>query len=65
MIFFGVTSLHRAIAQYVADYHSERNHQGLENTIIKPGSEVGVTEGRVRRRQRLGGMLSYYYRPAA
>jgi hypothetical protein len=65
MIFFGVSSLHRAIAQYVEYYHAERNHQGLENTIIEPGSEVGATDGRIQRRQRLGGMLNYYYRRAA
>jgi transposase InsO family protein len=65
MIFFGVSSLHRAIAEYVEHYHAERNHQGLENAIIQPGSEVGLTEGRIPRRQRLGGMLNYYYRRAA
>jgi transposase InsO family protein len=62
MIFFGVTSLYRAIAQYVQHYHRERNHQGLENDIIQSGSEVGVAHGRILRRQRLGGMLTYYYR---
>jgi hypothetical protein len=62
MIFFGVESLHRVIAQYVEHYHAERNHQGLENAILEPGSEVGATEGRILRRQRLGGMLNYYYR---
>jgi transposase InsO family protein len=65
MIFFGVNSLHRSLAQYVQHYHRERNHQGLENEIIQSGSEVGVTHGRILRRQRLGGMLNYYYRPAA
>jgi hypothetical protein len=64
-VFFGANSLHRAIAQYTEHYHAERNHQGLENEIIKPGSEVGVNDGRVLRRQRLGGMLNYYYRRAA
>src|SRR5262249_18380801 len=65
MIFFGVNSLHRAIAQYVEHYHAERNHQGLEKKIICPTSEIGATEGRVLRQQRLGGLLNYYYRRAA
>jgi transposase InsO family protein len=65
MIFFGVNSLRRAIAQYVEHYHAERNHQGLENTIIQPGSEVGLTDGRILRRTRLGEMLDYYHRRAA
>ena len=65
MIFFGVFSSHRAIADYDEHDHAERNHQGLDNEIIEPGPEVGTTEGRVLRRQRLGGMLNYYYRSAA
>jgi len=43
----------------------ERNHQGLDNALIcsDPG-HVG-TEGEVHRRERLGGLLNYYYRQAA
>jgi hypothetical protein len=49
----------------MAHYHSERNHQGLANRIILPEiSHVGIS-GAVQRRQRLGGMLNYYYRAAA
>jgi putative transposase len=29
IIFFGETSLRRAVHQFVAHYHHERNHQGL------------------------------------
>lgn len=36
MIFVGQASLRRAIAHYVAHYHTERNHQGLENQLIGP-----------------------------
>ena len=45
MIFFGVKSLHRAIAQYVEHYHAERNHQGLANAIIQPGSGSWTDRG--------------------
>ena len=65
MIFFGENSLRKALTEFTAHYHEERNHQGLGNNIIQPGSEVGRTEGDIRRRERLGGMLSYYHRDAA
>ncbi|MGK0189554.1 MAG: putative transposase, partial [Verrucomicrobiales bacterium] len=65
MIFFGRQSLQKALKQFVAHYHGERNHQGLENRIIDPGIEVGRDVGEIECRERLGGMLRYYYRDAA
>jgi putative transposase len=65
MIFFGEKSLRRAVAAYLDHYHEERNHQGLDNQIIQAGNEVGRTEGDVACRERLGGLLRYYYRDAA
>src|SRR5205809_543476 len=65
MIFFGETSLRKAIAEFVAHYHLERNHQGLGNRLIVPIEATGETAETVQRRQRLGGMLNYYYREAA
>jgi transposase InsO family protein len=65
MIFVGQASLRRAIANYVEHYHAERNHQGLENRLIRPGVSRGFSDGAVYRRPRLGGMLNYYYRAAA
>ena len=64
MIFIGQASLRRAVAEYMAHYHGERNHQGLDNRLIRavPSSVQGV--GRVCRKQRLGGMLSFYCREA-
>lgn len=65
MILFGERSLRKAIAEFVAHYHLERNHQGLGNRLITGGKpQVGI-QGAVRRCQRLGGMLNYYYRQAA
>jgi hypothetical protein len=51
----------------MAHYHRERNHQGLENRLIEPepGLEETARKGPVERRERLGGMLNYYYRTAA
>ena len=65
MIFFGEQSLRRAIAEFDAHYHAERNHQGLANNLIEPGKEAGRTQGNIACRNRLGGMLRYYYRKAA
>ena len=64
MIFFGETSLRKAIAAYLTHYHQERNHQGLDNRIIKPGNEIRKGHGQVNCRERLGGMLRYYHRAA-
>ena len=65
MIFFGERSLRRAIKQYLAHFHAERNHQGLDNRLIEPNEDVGRSNGDVQCRERLGGMLRYYYRQAA
>ena len=64
MILVGEGSLRRAVAQFCEHYHRERNHQGLENRIIEPDFSSGG-EGEVQCRQRLGGLLRYYYRDAA
>lgn len=64
MIFFGQASLQHAIAQFMAHYHTERNHQGLENQLLRPAA-ITTPSQPVRRRQRLGGMLNYYHSAAA
>ncbi|MFH0945983.1 MAG: integrase core domain-containing protein [Planctomycetota bacterium] len=64
MIFFGVDSLRRAISSFVSHYHTARNHQGLENSIIEPGEEVGRAVGPIHRHDHLGGVLRYYSRAA-
>ncbi len=53
------------IHQYVAHYHTERNHQGLDNQLIVREGSVGGQTGHLMRRARLGGLLSYYHREAA
>ena len=65
MIFFGQQSLERALKEYIAHYHSERNHQGIDNQLIDPGEEIGSVAGKIECRERLGGLLKYYYRDAA
>ena len=62
---FGEESLRTAIHNFVAHYHTERNHQGLANRLISPEPGHLEKKGVIQRRQRLGGMLNYYYRAAA
>jgi len=64
MIFFGVRSLECAIRNYVTHFHQERNHQGIDNSIITPEPNLSSKDGDVCCRERLGGMLRYYYRHA-
>ena len=61
IILFGEESLRTAIHNFVAHYHTERNHQGLANRVISPESGHLGTRGVVQQRQRLSGLLNYYY----
>jgi len=65
MVILGEPALSYVIHQYLAHYHAERNHQGLANQLIAPEPDLGSRSGQVRRRERLGGLLHYYYRAAA
>jgi transposase InsO family protein len=65
MLMLGERSLHYAIHQYLSHYHAERNHQGLGNQLIAPASNLLCHSGQVKRYERLGGLLSYYYRDVA
>ncbi len=65
LILFGESSLRTAVQNFVAHYHSERNHQGLGNRLIQPDPDHLVNTGAVQCRERLGGRLNYYYRTAA
>ena len=59
----GERHLRHTIAEFVAHYHLERSHQGIGNELIQSLRRADG-QGRVRRRQRIGGMLNYYYRAA-
>jgi putative transposase len=65
MVMLGERSLYDAMQQYLTHYHTERNHQGLENQLIVQEGAVGCQTSPVVRRERLGGLLSYYHRKAA
>jgi transposase InsO family protein len=65
IILVGEASLRRALGEFADHYHRERNHQGLGNTLIEPLAEQPTHEGDIACRERLGGLLKYYHRPAA
>lgn len=56
--------MRHAVREYMAHYHGERNHQGLENRLLKPIDHVRGPNGIIKKRERLGRMLNYYYRVA-
>jgi transposase InsO family protein len=63
LIFFTEASLRRAVRAFADHYHRERCHQGLGNTLIEPATRE--SGGEIQSRDRLGGMLRYYYRQVA
>jgi putative transposase len=65
LIPIGQGMLRRALREYGAHFHQERNHQGPGNVLIPPGALSAPREGPLVRRPRLGGLLDYYERAAA
>ena len=61
----GEAHLRRSISEFVRHYRFERNHQGLANELIESTPSPANTNGRVERRERLGGLLNFYCRAAA
>jgi putative transposase len=65
VILLGERSLRRALSNYVAHFHAERNHQGKGNVLLFPRVNDRQRDGPMRCRERLGGLLRYYHREAA
>jgi putative transposase len=65
MMILGEDSLRYVLRQCLTQYYAERHHQGLDNQLIAQEGAVGRRTGQVARRERLGGLLSYYHREAA
>ena len=53
------------VHEYIEHYHRERNHQGLDNQLLQRPPPPVRADADVQRRERLGGLLSFYYREAA
>jgi putative transposase len=67
LILFGEGSLRRALREFEAHYHEERNHQGKGNVLLFPCAEAPTTKRgpSVLCQERLGGLFKYYYRKAS
>jgi putative transposase len=63
-VLFGEDSPRRVIGDYMAHYHDERNHQGIENVIPYPDGRLGQRDGPVGKAARLGGLLNFFHRRA-
>jgi putative transposase len=60
----GENHLRTVVREYVAHYHTERNHQGLDGRLIEPPANDSGT-GPIICRERVGGLLHFYHRQAA
>jgi putative transposase len=61
----GAGHLNHLVGEFVAHYHEERPHQGLDNKLIMPGRPPPEDESipslrQVVCRQRLGGWLKHF-----
>jgi transposase InsO family protein len=68
VVLLGERHLHLAVAEYLEHYHVVRNHQGLDNQLITttPLAATPANDNSpIVRRERLGGLLSFYQRRAA
>ena len=61
----GERHLRNAVAEYIEHYHTERNHQWLNNQLVIKPRDGPQASGKVECRERLGGLLQFYYRKAA
>jgi len=66
LILFGEDALRQVLKDYDTHYHQERNHQGRDNELLIPlPSQEALGTSSIRTRERLGGLLKFYYREAA
>ena len=61
----GEAHVRQLVHEFVEHYHHERNHQGRDNQLLQRPPPPVNPDADVERRERLGGLLSCYYREAA
>ncbi len=64
-VFIDEESMRKAVSEFICHYHEERPHQGLDNCIPFPDASAGCPDGEIKCKERLGGLLKYYYRETA
>lgn len=65
MLIFGEAHLRRLVLGYAAHHNAERPHQGLGGAFVDADPRAANPSGGVRREDRLGGLLRFYFRTAA
>jgi putative transposase len=65
LVIFGEQHLRHVLHSYVDHFNAERPHQGLDGALVQPDPRAANRSGSVRRQDRLGGLLRFYYRAAA
>ena len=60
----GEKHLRNVMAEFVEHYNLERNHQERGNRLLVVPPTLR-SDGPIRRRERLGGVLKFYHREAA
>src|SRR5437879_695979 len=53
-VLFGESALQHVIREYLAHYHAERNHQGIDNAIPFPDLRLEAREGTIVKAERFG-----------
>ena len=65
IIALGERHLRTAVIDYTEHYHFERNHQGLDNRLIDEPRYRPKMAHPIHCKERVAGVLNYYYRAAA
>ena len=61
----GEKHLRTILSEFLIHRHLERNHQGPDHELLTPLPADSNADGSIQCRERLGGILNYYYRAAA
>jgi transposase InsO family protein len=64
LILFGENATRKAVRSFLVHYHTERNHQGLDNKLIVPMDRPPNIDAEIETTERLGGLLRSYRRAA-
>jgi putative transposase len=64
LILFGEKMTRNSVRQYLVHYHTERCHQGLDNSLIEPFERQPDVNAEIETTERLGGLLRSYRRAA-
>ncbi|WP_146526175.1 integrase core domain-containing protein [Novipirellula artificiosorum] len=64
LILFGENATRKAVRCFLDHYHTERNHQGLDNELIVPMDRPPDLNAEIETTERLGGLLRSYRRAA-